>query len=76
MCVMFGGTMCNSGVQCVIRGYNVYSGVQCVIWECASHGERSELKTLEIPSSWWPAPDQLGGPDPAAKVINNLKIYV
>ena len=40
------------------------------------HREKSELRTLEIPSGWWPAPDPPGGPDRAAKVINNLKIYV
>ena len=24
------------------------------------YGEKSELKTLEIPSGWWPAPDPTG----------------
>ena len=38
--------------------------------------EKSELKTLEIPCSFWPASDPPGGPDLAVKVINNLKIYV
>ena len=38
--------------------------------------DKSELKTLEIPNGWWPAPGPPGGPDPTAKVINNLKIYV
>ena len=65
MCVML-------GVQCVINPKNCENvGVQST-----SYREKSELKTLEIPSSWWPAPDPPGGPYPAAKVINNLKIYV
>ena len=38
--------------------------------------EKSELKTLEIPSSLWLAPDPPGGPNWTVKVINNLKIYV
>ena len=38
--------------------------------------EKSELKALEILNGWWLAPDPPGGPDWAAQVINNLKIYV
>ena len=85
MCVMFvvqfsplGGTIFPTlGVQFSLPGMcNHPKNCENVGVQSTSHGERSELKTLEIPSSWWPAPDPPGGPDGAAKVINNLEIYV
>ena len=38
--------------------------------------EKSELKTFEIPCSFWPASDPQDGPDWVVKVINNLEIHV